>query len=506
MSATISVNGSTIGTALTQLLIAPDIEVGSTPSYELCKQIYAFHPLGAKIVEAPIEVAMSQPRKVAVACPGTPEERVRDAFIAQWEADGADGHIGNTAGTARIYGIASVACLTDGKDPDAPLDFETLWRDKIAFNVFDPLNTAGSLVLNQDPNSLDFQKHASIAVAGKKYARNRSATILNEKPLYIEYTPSAFGFSGRSVYQRILLPLKSFVQTMVTDDMVSKKAGLIIAFIKGAGSFVDNLMQKFAGMKRSLLKIAVVDNVLSMGSEDSVESLNLQNLDGAFGNSRTNILKNIATGAKMPAVMLENETLTEGFGEGTEDAKVIAQFVKGVRAWMKPLYDFFDPIIQRRAWNPDFFKALKAEFPEAFKGIEYQEAFYKWQKAFSATWPPLLEEPESEKIKVEDVKFKGLLAAVEVLGPLLDPANKVVIVEWVADNLNENKLLFGSPLNLDFDELLAFLEEAAAKAEADAAKLNTEEPGNAGGVRERLDSYSAAIAQLPLARATRKVG
>lgn len=486
----VSINGSTLGGALNTLLLAPDILPGAAPSYELAKVLYEYHPLGKKMVDAPIEAAQSQQRKVSV---GDHPDEVRDAFLKQWDKDGCDGNAANVAGTARIYGIGSLGVLTEGEESSSPLNFDKLAKQRIAFNIFDPLNTAGSLTLNQDPNSLDFQKHAEIRVAGKQYHRSRSVTILNEKPLYISYTDSAFGFSGRSVYQRALFPLKSFVQTMVTDDMVSKKAGLIIAFIKMAGSIADGLMARITGQKRSLLKMAVVDNVLSMGPDDKVESLNLQNLDGAFGNSRTNILKNIATAASMPAVMLENETLTEGFGEGTEDAKIIAKYIGGVRAWMKPIYDFLDPICQRRAWNSDFVALMQKKFPERYGEMTPDAIFYEWSSAFAAPWPNLLEEPDSEKIKVSDVKYKAALAAVEILAPMLDPDNTVKLILWLVDNMNEDKLLFGGALEIDVDDLLDFLEEnaQAVKDAAEAAAQGGEgELGDEGKgpVREKLDS------------------
>lgn len=505
--------GSNVGTALASLLMADDIEPGAAPSYELCKTIYSYHPLGGKMVDGPIEAAQSQPRELAV--PGAPDEVV-DAFAKQWLADGCDENAANVGRLARIYGIASLALIEVDVDPKEPIDFKKLWNAKIGYNALDPLNTAGSLVLNQDPNSPDFQKHAAIAVAGKPYARNRSVTLMNERPLYVEYTASAFGFVGRSVYQRPLLPLKSFVQTMITDDMVSKKAGLLIAFIKGAGSFVDNLMAKFASLKRSLLKVAVVDNVLSMGPDDRVESLNLQNLDGAFGNSRTNILKNIATAAKMPAVMLENETLTEGFGEGTEDAKVIAQYVDGVRTWLAPVYAFLDAATMRRAWNPDFIKLMRAKYPDVAKLGDDEAIFLEWRSKFSALWPSLLKEPESEQIKVEDVKFRALLATASTLAPGLDPENRATVYAWVAENLNQHKLLFNTPLELDLDLLLAWNEDAAEAAK-ESREQGAEGGSKAAGVSMRLDSvradrtraslahYEAAVARLPLREIARNV-
>jgi len=65
----------------------------------------------------------------------------------------------------------------------------------------------------------------------------------------------------------------------------------------------------------------------------------------------------------MPAKILLQETFAEGFGEGTEDAKYVARFIDGIREEMAPLYNFFDMIVQRRAWTPDFYKLIQEDFP-----------------------------------------------------------------------------------------------------------------------------------------------
>src|ERR1700761_5723043 len=247
------------------LLVAPDIEPGDSPSYELCKQIYLLHPLGAKMVEKPIQIAQSQKRKISV--PDAPEDMCKEAFDRQWKKDRASNHIRNCLYTSRIYGIGSIAVLTKGKPTNAPLDMGTLWKDDISFNVYDPLNTAGSLVLNQDPLAMDFQHAQAIAVNGQVFHRSRTRVIMNEDPIYISYTSSAYGFVGRSVYQRSLYPLKSYVQTMVTNNMVSLKAGVIVAKIKQAGSFITGPMMAMFGMKRDLVKEATVGNVINMGTD-----------------------------------------------------------------------------------------------------------------------------------------------------------------------------------------------------------------------------------------------
>lgn len=455
MTGVLSVVGSTLGTPLTDLLSSNDAIIpGATVSYQLCKTIYLYHPLGAKLAEKPIELAQSQRREITV--PDSPEDDVRNAFESEWNAMHCDQHIFNTRKLSRVYGISSVACLTEGDDVAKPLDFWALYRKQLSFNVYDPLNTAGSLVLNQNPMAMNFQHVTDIAVSGRAFHRSRTRVVLNESPIYIAYTHSAFGFVGRSIYQRSIYPLKSFVQTMVTDDLVSVKAGVIVAKIKQAASVIDNAMQKLFGYKRNVVKEAKTGNVIGIGTEEEIESLNLQNLEGPATMARKNILENIATATPMPAKLVTNESLSSTFSEGSEDAKEIARYVDRERVGMGDLYDYFDKIVRHRAWNPDFYATIQAKYPD-YKKVDYKTAFYQWTNSFHAVWPSLLIEPESERAKADKVKLDAVIELLEALGSQLDQYNRTILIKWCIDQFNGLKELFGSAmLNLDYDKLEDF--------------------------------------------------
>lgn len=473
--ANFNIMGSEIGTALQTLLMSDEIQPGTDPGYQLCKTIYLYHPLGAKMVEVPLNIAQSQQREISI--PQAPEEKVKEAFLREWQALSADKHIFNTMRTSRIYGVGSIVYGAEGVPTDRPIKNTDLANLNLYFNVLDPLNTSGSLVLNQNPNAPDFQKHISIAVSGQPYHRSRACVVLNEEPMYISYTTSAFGFVGRSVYQRALFPMKSYVQSMITDDLVTRKAGLLVAMIKQVGSIADKVMMGLVGIKRNFLKEGQTGNVISIGPEDKIESVNMQNTDTAMTTARKNILENIASAATMPAALLNNETFAAGFGEGTEDAKTVAQYVDMIREEMQPLYDFFDTLVQYRAWNPAFYATIQAEFPE-YQSVPYKVAFYQWVNSFKAEWPSLLIEPESELIKVDEIRLKGIIDAAEVLLPVVDPDNKALVIEWLVDNFNEQKLLYKTALTLDIEGLKTFLgeqqqkQEENEKAQADAAAQN----------------------------------
>lgn len=459
-SATIEVGGSSLGTALTALLMSDDIQPGSIPSYEICKQIYLFHPLGAKMVEKPVKIAMSQTRKITVA--EAPGDSAVKAFEDEWKKMGADRAIFATRVQAKVYGISSLAMLIQGVKNETAVDPWKLWKQELSFNVYDPLNTAGSLVLNQNPLATDFQHAQEIAVQGSTFHRSRARVVMNEFPIYISFTSSSFGFVGRSVYQRSLYPLKSFIQTMITDDMVSVKAGTIVAKIKSYGAAITNAIMAAVGFKRDVVKQARVGGVISIGTDgEEIESIDLKNLSEPFNTARTNIVVNIASGAPMPSKMLTDESFAQGFADGTEDAKEQARYIDGERENMAPLYDFLDMVCMYRAWNPEWYANLQKEHPR-FKKMSYEAAFHLFKDSAKFEWPSLLTEPESEQVRVADVKLKAMIAILEVLAPQLDRENLVKTVQWMADNLNTMKLMFESPLNLDYDKLEAHDPQAAA--------------------------------------------
>ncbi|HBX8183190.1 TPA: DUF1073 domain-containing protein [Klebsiella pneumoniae] len=440
---------------LITLLDSDDIQPGMSAGYQTCKTIYLFHPLGGKMVDRPIKMAMNESRTVHISQAYGIEQRLRDAFEREWKALGADKHIANAARISRIYGVSAIAMLVDNQEPSSAVDYRTLYKHNVTFNILDPLNTAGSIVLNQDPNAQDFQKVDGIRVAGKPYHKSRCVVQQNEDPIYLAYNSAAFGFTGRSVYQRALFPLKSFIQTMRTDDMVSVKGGLLVTKIQGPSSVVNNMMQKLSGIKRMMLKRGKTGEVLQIGANDSIESIDLSNLEKPLDSSRNHILENIAAAADMPAIILNSETFAQGFGEGTEDARSVAVYIDNIREWLEPLYDYFIRICQYRAWSIEFFNSLRADFPELKN--TYSLYFSSWINNFEYRWPSSLKEPESEKVKVDEIRFKAIVSMLEVLLPQvnMDDENRALLIEWAQTNANANESLFPQRLDLDIDSLKA---------------------------------------------------
>lgn len=441
--------GSALTSNLMTILNSSEIVPGSQPSYELCKAIYTEHPLGGKMVDAPIALALSQPREITI--PVGPESRLIEAFqrvAKRIGKRGADKIVANSESSKRIYGISSLVVGARGHNPKEQLPADKLHELDLYFNVLDPLTTAGSLVLNQDPNSPDFQRPQAVSVGAQVYHPANSIVLMNEDPIYIYYANSAFGFVGRSVYQRALYPLKSFIQTLITDDMVAFKAGVLVAKMVSQTSNTNRRVWDMFGFKRSSVKTATTGQVISIAPEEAIESINLQMLEKPYQLARDNILKNVASAASMPARLLDQETMVSGFGEGQEDAKNIARYVEGTRREMDLPFEFVDNIVQHIAWNPDFYSDIQKDYPE-YRKVPYETAFHEWKNAFTPQWPNLLVEPESELMLVEDIRFKAVIGLIETLSPILDQKNREELILWVSDEINSREKLFKTQIMID---------------------------------------------------------
>lgn len=471
ISASVNIATSSLGGSLREILDADELRPGDDVSYQICKAMYVSHPLGSKMAETPIRLAQSQDREIA--CPAGPEEELVEAFNKQWRELTATDQILNVMTQARIYGATTIGMGEQKTDAKEPVSLENLWKAEPFFNTFDPLNTAGSLVTSQDPNSPLFQKWGDITVNGQRYHRSRTITMLNEKSLYLAWSGSAFGYVGRSVYQRAFFPMKSFLWTMIADEMVARKAAVIVARLESPGSIIDRVMSAVAGFKRNILRQARNENVISIGKDEMLETLNMRNVNDALGGSRENIIKNIATAADMPAKMLTQESFVEGFGEGTQDAYAVAQYVDRQRIEMQPIYAWYDTICMYRAWSPDFYEGIRRKYAQEYGDVDYKTAFVRWRNSFKANWPSLIKEKPSEAVEIEDVKLKALIATLQVMAPMVpDAGNKARLLQWFCDQINGNEKLFaGTDLDLDFNEI----RDSMMEQEESRRKLQAEE-------------------------------
>ncbi|VFS51428.1 hypothetical protein [Budvicia aquatica] len=196
---------------------------------------------------------------------------------------------------------------------------------------------------------------------------------------------------------------------------------------------------------------------MSIGASDSIESLDLQNVDKALTTSRDNIIANIAAASDTPALLIKDEAFANGFGEGAEDSNAVAQYIDSVRQTIDPTIMFFENIVQYIAWDEAFFDALAADYPDQYAGRKYEDVFYGWKSGFSSKWTDLLERKQSD---VQDGESKILNQASTLYTALsanLDPENKAALAIWLAEIINTLSFSIDTPLILDEEALANYV-------------------------------------------------
>lgn len=440
-----------LSSELMQILGSEAIKPGSDVGYQLCKLLWQFHPLGGKLVEKPINMAMCKPRSYNVET--DPDERVVRQFREVWERMGINDKIKNLFYLSRCYGAAAIGVGTDGVSCKESLPTFGLREEDVYINVWDPLNAAGSMVTDQNPNSRYYQQaNATLKISSKSWHPSRTQKLFNGTPIYLEYQNSAFGFTGRSVFQRVLYPMKSYISTMVANNLVAKKSGVLVSKVKQNGSVASGIMAAATGKKRENVKIAENEGVLSIGTEDDIQSLNLQNIDKALSTSRDNIISDIAAGSDVPAILIKEEAFSNGFGEGKEDSKAISQYIDGVRQAIEPVMDYFERLVRYIAWSEEFYESIKNDFPDIITD-DYQTTFRLWEREFDAQWQELVGESPDKRRESDSKVVQQAAGLFAVMAPQLDPENRAMAAEWLASVTNATETYGNSPIIIDKEAL-----------------------------------------------------
>lgn len=129
---------SGLSSQLSKILDSEEIQPGTDVGYELCKLLWQYHPLGGKLVEKPISMAMCKQRQYSVDT--DPDERVVRRFQEVWERMEVNEKIKNFFFVSRCYGAAAIGVGTTSVSCKDELPGFGLTEDDVYINVWDPLN------------------------------------------------------------------------------------------------------------------------------------------------------------------------------------------------------------------------------------------------------------------------------------------------------------------------------------------------------------------------------
>lgn len=379
-------------------------------SYQECKDIYTYWPLGKRIASALPTFAMSAEREVKF---GNLPPVVAEVFKECCVKYNINHLIKQVAIYARVFGVAGIYVSHTKADKLKPLKNQDYENGEIGFNVLDPLVMNGATI-SQDPLSQDFQKLESFKINGHSVDANRVCAVFNDIPFYLRWVSSTFNWGSPSVYQNMYGLIKSWNRCVVALERMATKAGSVI--VKSRDTAVLNATTVEAAKKTlTLIRDMQNDGAAMIEKDGDVEFFNLTGVDVVDSIiSQMNQLILMAL-ADTPSAILLDKDLAQGFGEGSEDMKALLMAVDSFRAQiLRPLYDFVDGVLLRVCFNESKLTELLKEYKKDIKCKSTAELRELILKEYRFEWGNLY--PETEATKLDNTSKE--LANLQVLQSL----------------------------------------------------------------------------------------
>lgn len=379
-------------------------------TYLDCRNIYRYWPLGKRIASALPHFALSAPRQISF---GEAPDLVIDQFNKTCKDLQIDEVVCKAAIYARVYGLSAV-CVASNQTPiEQPLTQKAVINEHITFNVLDPLAIRGFTV-EQDPTSTNYLKPLTLSIWGKEPHKARVHLCFNDIPLYYQFNPSSFTFSGASVYQNMTLLIRSWNRCVVALQRVATKAGSIVKTSKETATFTGAAL-RIAERNLELIRKMENDGIMSCQNGEDIKGLEMTGIDQI-----DSIISQLQQALMMalsdtPSGILLDKNLSVGLNDGTEDMKAILMAVGRFREMiLKTLYDFLDHYVLYLALTPGFIKELKEEYPDLYRSKSPAEILEELTTNFTWEWGNLYPLNDKEQSEADLSKLEILKAAKEI--------------------------------------------------------------------------------------------
>lgn len=431
-------------------------------NWQLCQLIWRFHPLGSTLIDMPITKALARGREITIqAAP----DAVLKRFIEVSERVNEDQLVSDTMATSKAYGKAAIIVGQRDQPLDKTLDITTL-NEMTFFNVIDPLSISGNSQ-NQDPNRQGFlqprgeaQSLRMITVAGVQYNSSRFSEFFNpfEKLLYLNFNQSALSYAPPSVFERPFVSLQDLLENDNAVRTINQKIAAIIHKKEFAEqSFLEKANRSVLGKIVSDIKNLFSGGVAVINTSEEISGIDLAHNAELLRTNRDIILASIAQASSdgIPVSMLKNALETKGFGSGEPEKTNEDENILKHQKHLASIYHFFDPFIQRMAWNDkDWYRSIQKQYPE-YQNIPQNRAIQMWKSSFTWEWNPISEPTEKEK--TDDAKAKS-----DIMGALLmtaqsmqlPPETQLGLFQSYVENINDLGIL-PDKFQFDADDVLA---------------------------------------------------
>jgi len=431
--------------------------------HDTVKLFAQYHPLVNRLTSYPLNMALA--RGFEFKMPNAPQEAINEFTKAAMRYRAKESVV-ELHRLKKIYGASSMAVvINDEQKTNQPIDYEVLAAgigNNLSFNSLDPMITAGSLVSSLDPNSARFLRPVTITSQGRSYHASRCIVVQNEgEPAdWISYNKAAYGFLARSDFVRALPLLQVYLRLKIAEMYLADKVGVMVVQSEGSGAVIDHSSEVVNEIKRISVDLAETGNVLSIGLNDKISTLDVTNANSVLVMLNDSCITAIATACgNMPAGILKNEALAQGRADGTHDKEMHDLFYVQIQDSTKPTFDFVDNLIIRAAWTREFVERIKVKYRH-LQGKSYAVIMKGWMDGYERVFlsPSVPSEEQATNIAKQKIEALASSSAMITASVKLGAINSQILIEWQAKNINDLRF-FPNDLNFDDEELLNSLTQ-----------------------------------------------
>lgn len=307
-----------------------------------CRWLYKVPPLGDILVDDMPIAVLGGGYEILFA---EEQEYFQNLYEKEVEDTARDSALLGAVLNARIFGDAACYLNVLDESPKRSLAFDGSGKI-LRFFYTDPLFAQGTV--GQDPTKMDFLLINKMTIGGKVYHPTRYKRTIHGLPLPLSFTPSAFRFTGVSLYQRIIPFLLAFYQFVdVAFARVLPKMGTLLykQEQKDANNTVDLLQSSGIQQRTNVLqKIINSFNGVGLNSGDDLNFMGGQ--AGELDQMLKMLLHLISILSGYPKDFLSDKGFAGVFSEGGADALMNERYYNNfARNIFKPLFDWSNQII-----------------------------------------------------------------------------------------------------------------------------------------------------------------
>lgn len=293
-------------------------------SYKDCQNLYSFIPLAKRVVNLPVKIAINNLNIKW----GNEDEYSDVEELNYIDINYIKSLCIDYVTKVRLYGYSVLLPIVGPEDEvNKPLIKSEIYDKEIRYNILDPLNL--SIDIDNNPASYNFKRITRIRInTGPEIYKNRALALNNRlNNLYLQYNNASFNYVGLSELQTCYCLINVIASAVSSMERQLLHSSIMVLEQDGNAT---NINTQAVTNQSELLSQVKQDSVVILKNGLKLNQFQLQNFD-TITNSIDSISKLISMTTDIPSTLFTDESLGNGFSEGSSDGQLLESYLTDIR-------------------------------------------------------------------------------------------------------------------------------------------------------------------------------